>query len=150
MVKLSPIGKPKENIVTTKKRTILFPPFQDVVSFDYNSPTFLKHTKINGTAFILLKILQKFRDNENRDPSYKNRTEEMEKLLAIRNEIAPNLVADTSFIHIFSQISPVAAIVGGELSHEIIKAVSQKEAPHNNIFLFDPETCCGFIETIGN
>lgn len=96
-----------------------------------------------------MRILQTFRDQENRDPSYKNREEDIQKLLKIRDEIALSAVPDDFLIDVFAQISPSAAIVGGELAQEIIKAVSQKEAPHNNLFLFDPVTCCGFIETIG-
>lgn len=97
-----------------------------------------------------MKILQEFRDKENRDPSYLKRDDDIQKLLEIRDEIGLDLVSDEFLCDIFSQISPSAAIVGGELAQEIIKAVSQKEAPHNNLFLFDPITCCGFIETIGN
>lgn len=145
-----PNEKPKiETIVSTKKRTILFPPLQDVIDFDYNAPQFLKHMKRNGSSYVLLRILQKFRETEERDPSYKDRADDIAKLLAIRNDIAADLVTDSSFIHVFSQISPAVAIVGGELSQEIIKAVSKKEAPHNNVFLFDPDTCCGFVESIG-
>lgn len=77
------------------------------------------------------------------------RKEDLEKLLAIRDEIGNGLVPDTAFQHVFGQISPAAAIVGGELSQEVIKAVSQKEAPHQNVFLFDPVKCCGFVEAIG-
>lgn len=98
----------------------------------------------------MVKVLQQFRDTEGCDPSFKRREEDITKLLKIRNEIGENLAPDSAFVHVFAQISPAAAIVGGELSQEIIKAVSQKEAPHHNVFLFDPETCCGFVESIGN
>lgn len=96
-----------------------------------------------------MRILQKFREQENRDPCYKSRVDDLVKLKKIRDELAGSeLVPDSSFIHVFAQISPAVAIVGGELAQEIIKTVSQKEAPHNNVFLFDPERSCGFIETI--
>lgn len=95
-----------------------------------------------------MRILQKFRDTESRDPAPSSRDEDIQKLLAIRDEIANGLVPDSTFTHVFGQISPAAAIVGGELSQEVIKAVSQKEAPNFNVFLFDPEKCCGFIEPI--
>lgn len=51
---------------------------------------------------------------------------------------------------LYAQISPVCAIVGGVMGQEIIKAVSQKEAPHNNLFLFDPDTHCGKILRLGH
>lgn len=139
-----------EMVTSTVKRTVCFPPLQDVLDFDYTEASFVKKIKRTGPSFIVLKVLQKFRDSEGRDPSYKNRSEDMAKLLAIRDQIAPNLAPDSAFTHVFAQISPVAAIVGGELAQEIIKTVSQKEAPHNNLFLFDPATCCGYVETIAN
>lgn len=113
-------------------------------------PSFVKKIKRTGPSFIVLRVLQNFRENFGRDPSFKTRSEDMAKLLAIRDEIAPNSAPDSAFVHVFAQISPVAAIVGGELAQEIIKAVSQKEAPHNNVFLFDPATCCGYVETVAN
>lgn len=97
-----------------------------------------------------MKVLQEFREREGRNPDYKQRDEDLSKILKIRNEIADGLVTDDVFKHVFAQISPAAAVVGGELSQEVIKAVSQKESPHHNLFLFDPDTCCGFIESIGN
>lgn len=134
----------------TVKKTVLFTPFQDLLEYDFKSPEYLKRIKRTGPSFVLLRILQAFRDQENRDPCYKNRDEDIRKLLQLRDEIADKLVPDEFLIDVFAQISPSAAIVGGELAQEIIKAVSQKEAPHNNLFLFDPITCCGHIETIGN
>lgn len=147
--------KPGENnksemVTSTVKRTVLFPPLQDVLDFDFTETSFVKKIKRTGPSFIVLKVLQQFREEQGRDPSYKNRADDMTKLLAIRDTIAPNLAADSAFVHVFAQVSPVAAIVGGELAQEIIKAVSQKEAPHNNLFLFDPATCCGYVETIAN
>lgn len=137
-------------VTSTVKKTVYFPPLQDVLEFDYTEASFVKKIKRTGPSFIVLKVLQNFRESEGRDPSYKSRSEDMAKLLAIRDQIAPNLAPDSAFVHVFAQISPVAAIVGGELAQEIIKTVSQKEAPHNNLFLFDPATCCGYVETIAD
>lgn len=137
-------------VTSTVKRTVRFPPLQDVLEFDYTEASFVKKIKRTGPSFIVLKVLQNFRENFGRDPCFKTRSEDMVKMLAIRDSIAPNLAPDSAFVHVFAQVSPVAAIVGGELAQEIIKAVSQKEAPHNNLFLFDPATCCGYVETIAN
>lgn len=137
-------------VTTTTKRTVRFPPLQDVLEFDYNIPIFKRRMRLTGGWFIVLKVLQNFREKYGRDPSHKSRYDDLTELLAIRDEIAPDLAPDSCFVHLFAQISPVAAIVGGEVAQEIIKAVSQKEAPHNNLFIFDPNTCCGFVETIAN
>lgn len=153
MVKHKVISKPFEKIKTepvtsTVKRVLQYPPYQDVHSFDYKTPAFLKKLKRNGPSYVVMKILQEFRDREGRDPCPKQRDADLSKILEIRNEIAEGLAPDNVFTHVFAQISPVAAVVGGELSQEIIKAVSQKESPHHNLFLFDPNTCCGYIESI--
>lgn len=153
VVKHKIISKPNEKtktelITSTAKRTILFTPFQDALEFDFKTPAFLKKIKRSGPAYIVLRILQTFREQENRDPCYKSREDDLIKLKKIRDEIGLDLVPDSAFIHVFAQISPAVAIVGGELAQEVIKTVSQKEAPHNNVFLFDPERSCGFIETI--
>lgn len=137
-----------ELVTSTVKRTLNFPPLQDVFDFDFTAPYFVRKLKRTGPSYLVMRILQKFRDTQGRDPQPSTRDEDIQKLLAIRDEIANGLVSDTAFTHVFAQVSPVAAIVGGELSQEVIKAISQKEAPNLNVFLFDPENCCGFIEPI--
>lgn len=53
------------------------------------------------------------------------------------------------FRNVFSQVSPVCAIVGGVMAQEVIKALSQKEQPHNNMFFFNPLKNLGFVACIG-
>lgn len=139
-----------EMVSATVMRKVVYPSLQDVLDFDFIEPTFMNRLKRNGPPFICLKVLQKFRDTEGRDPSPGTRSEDTAKLIVIRDTIAPNLAPNSAFLQVFAVVSPVAAIIGGELAHEVIKAVSQKEAPHNNLFLFNPDTCCGFVETIAN
>lgn len=144
-----PNGKKKrETITTTVMRTLTFPPLQDVIAFDYKAPYFLKKIKRTGPSYLVMKVLQQFRDTQQRDPLPKARNDDIQKLLEIRNELANGLIPDSAFNHVFAQISPVAAIVGGELSQEVIKAISQKEPPNRNLFFFDPEKCVGYIESI--
>ncbi|XP_053695514.1 SUMO-activating enzyme subunit 1 [Sabethes cyaneus] len=154
VVKHKVISKPHEKtktelVTSTVKRTATYPSYKSLVEFDYNAQSYARKLNRTGPSLPLLRVLQKFRDDEKRDPLYTERAADLEKLLKIRNEIAAGLVPDTAFTHVFAQISPAAAIVGGAVAHEIIKTVSQKEAPHFNVFLFDPEKCCGFIETVG-
>lgn len=154
VVKHKVISKPNEKLKTepvtsAAKRTLVFPPLQDVLAFDHKAPELLKKLKRTGPEILIMKILQQFRDTHQRDPLPAKRQEDIQQLIKIRNEITTSdLVPDTAFVHVFAQISPAAAIVGGELSQEVIKAVSHKETPNLNLFLFDPEKCCGFIEAI--
>jgi len=154
-VKHKVISKPNEKIktelvTTTVHRDLKFPPYSAVLDFDINSTAFQKKLKRTGPAFIVLRILQEFRETFDRDPSYKSREKDIAELERIRNEITSEFsVSSSVFDNLFSQVSPAAAVVGGVLAQELIKVITKKEAPHCNVFLFDPETCCGFIETIG-
>lgn len=153
-VKHKVISKPNEKtktelVTTTVQRELNFPPYQDILEFDINSSAFQHKLKRTGPGFILLRILQIFRETHKRDPSYKSRDEDIKELERIRNELtSAAAVTNEYFEYVFSQISPAAAIVGGVLAQEIIKVVTKKEAPNCNVFIFDPDTCCGFIETI--
>lgn len=138
-----------EQITTASKRSLNYPSLESTVDFDYKSAAFIKRMKKTGPAYIVKIILQKFREDVQRDPMPESRLEDIKKLQAIRDEVSSiENISDAYFDHVFAQISPSAAIVGGAVGQEIIKAVSQKESPHYNHFFFDPQTSCGFIETI--
>lgn len=149
------ISKPSEKtktelVTTTVQRDLKFPSYQTVVDFDVQSPAFQKKLKRTGPALILLRILQKFREQFGVDPSYKSRDDDLKKLEKIRDDLGFSALVTKDYLEgTFAQISPAAAVVGGVLAQEIIKAVTKKECPNCNVFLFDPQTCCGFIETIG-
>ncbi|XP_053658652.1 SUMO-activating enzyme subunit 1 [Anopheles marshallii] len=154
VVKYVVVSKPhekfkRETIATAVKRTLEFPPYQCLLDFNFRDASYARCLKRNGPALPVQRVLQKFRDQEQRDPAYAKREEDVKKLLQLRDTLAPEIISDPSFDHVFAQISPVAAIVGGVVAHEIIKVVSQKERPHRNVFLFNPDTCCGFVDTIG-
>lgn len=148
------ISKPNEKmkteaVTTASKRSLNYPSLESIVDFDHKSPAFLKRMKKTGPAYVVKNILQKFRETEKRDPLPGSRLEDIKKLQALRDEVSSvESVPDVYFDHVFSQISPSAAIVGGAVGQEIIKAISAKEAPHYNHFFFDAQTSCGFIETI--
>ncbi|XP_017471105.1 PREDICTED: SUMO-activating enzyme subunit 1 [Rhagoletis zephyria] len=155
VVKHKVVSKPNEKVKTelitaAVQRTLNFPPLSSVLEFDINAPIFQKKLKRTGPALVLMSVLQEFRETCNRDPSYKTRDADIGELKRIRNEITRvSTLSDEYFENVFAQASPSAAVVGGVMSQEIIKVVSKKEAPHCNVFLFDPDTCCGFVETIG-
>lgn len=148
------VSKPNEKVKTelvtsTVQRELSFAPYSNVLSFDIDAPYFQKKVKRTGPGFVLLRILQKFRENFKRDPSPKTRETDLEELAKIRNEITKEDIVPNEYLScVFAQISAAAAVVGGVLAQEVIKTVSKKEAPHCNVFLFDPIKCCGFIEKI--
>lgn len=122
---------------------------KEVFDFKYSSQAYLRIDKRVGPAFIVMRILYSFREIYNRNPSPKTRDEDIKQLEIIRNQFSNEFLVPSSwFLHVFSQISPAAAVVGGVLAQEVIKVISGREEPISNIFLFDPESCCGFIEHI--
>lgn len=145
----NPGEKPKTELVAhNTMRTQKYCSLEESLKVDiapYIAPRRIKRT---GAGYPILKTLQQFRNENNRDPLPSSRNEDIGKLLKIRDEIAPELVSNEAFDHVFAQISPAAAVVGGEIAQEIIKTVSQKEAPIHNFFIFDPERCSGYIELV--
>ncbi|XP_015609625.1 SUMO-activating enzyme subunit 1 [Cephus cinctus] len=140
-----PGGKGKfENIVTTVKRTIKFTPFDNIL----NAQKLPKESE----TYYLLRIMLNYREKYGTDPLPSERDNEN-----LKNEVTAiiekyNLCDSINNLvtgDLYAQISPVCAIVGGVMGQEIIKTVSQKEAPHNNLFLFNPDTMCGKILNLG-
>lgn len=154
VIKHKIISKPHEKVKTeiitsASKRSLKYPALESIVDFDFNAPTYTKRMKKSGPAYVVMRILQRFREEEKRDPLPESRDSDIKKLLAFRDEMSSvESIPDVYFEHVFAQISPCAAMVGGAIGQEVIKAVSQTEAPHYNYFFFDPQTSCGFIQAI--
>lgn len=47
----------------------------------------------------------------------------------------------------FGELGPVCAITGGQLAQEVVKAVSRKDDPLVNFFVFNPVVGTGFVES---
>lgn len=98
-----------------------------------------------------------FRNRFGRSPDIATKEEDKDLLNDIKNEIFELYEVDPTkskldknvFDVIFDQVVPVCAVLGGVISQEVIKAVSHKEVPINNVFLFDPFTYDGKEETVG-
>ncbi|XP_017026903.1 SUMO-activating enzyme subunit 1 [Drosophila kikkawai] len=130
------------------QREVDYPGYSAWLEFDITAQSYQRKLKRNGPAIILLSVLQKFRTTHQRDPNYKSRTTDLEMLRKIRDAILPNsALSDETLGVIFAQISPAVAVVGGVVAQEVIKVVTKMEAPHRNLFLFDPVTCAGSVET---
>ena len=83
------------------------------------------------------------------------RDEDMKLLISLKDSIISKYglpdkkIPDEILPMLFSELSPVAAIIGGVLGQEVIKVISNKDSPHNNFFLYNPLESCGVVETIG-
>lgn len=151
----SAVGKPKNiTVTTTKKGYLAFVPLKSVLTRDYKSASFLKTVKRNGPCYLAMQVLHNFRSQYHRDPSPSNKEEDLKNLNTLRKELLSETGVDESlfgeefFNHVISLISPACAIIGGILGHEIIKAVSQREKPHDNLFFFNPLNCAGYVDCV--
>ncbi|XP_014213927.1 SUMO-activating enzyme subunit 1 [Copidosoma floridanum] len=134
-------GKEKfEKITVTIKSFEKFVPFEKILD--------VKKLPKDTEIYYLMLILLNFREKHQRDPLPSDRS-----LNALRDE-AKKVIEKYSLGEkldhllngdLYAQISPVCAIVGGVMGQEIIKTVSQKERPHNNLFVFNPDTLCGQV-----
>ncbi|XP_058806121.1 SUMO-activating enzyme subunit 1 [Phymastichus coffea] len=136
-----PTGKEKfEKISVTVKSFEKFVPIEKVLDAE-NLPK-------DSEAYYLLLTLLNFREKHKRDPLpnernasiLKDEAEAVIKKYKLGETINRLLKSD-----LYGQISPVCAIVGGVMGQEIIKTVSQKERPHNNLFVLNPHTLCGQV-----
>lgn len=97
-----------------------------------------------------------FRNRHERHPAIATKKEDIASLQEIKNEIfelyqvdvGKSKLDDSIFDLVFDQVVPVCAVLGGVIAQEVIKAVSHKEVPINNVFLFDPVTYDGKEETV--
>lgn len=144
-----PNQKPKTELIAHNTMKIQsYCSLSESLSVDLSKYSTPKHLRRVGYGFLMLKILQKFRDVNSRDPQSSSRHEDIMTLEEIRDTVAPNIIPNEAFEHIFAQISPAAAVVGGQVAQEIIKTISQKEAPLHNVFIFDPDKSVGYIELV--
>ncbi|KAL0268214.1 UNVERIFIED_CONTAM: hypothetical protein PYX00_010241 [Menopon gallinae] len=152
------LGRDKkvEPIKETVKQTENFVSLSDALSVDWTFPDLKKKLEKMDYSYFLMRVLLEFREKYHRDPDPKYRNSDIQALKNLRQEVLNNLqvpenkIPDSILGQLFAEVSPVCAIVGGVLSQEVVKTLSQKEAPHNNFFFFNPEKCCGFVETHGS
>lgn len=114
----------------------------------------IKKTKRHNEYFFLMLVLIEFRNRFGRSPQYSKKSEDLINLKAILQEISElyakeSKLNDDVFDVVFGEVVPVCAIVGGIIAQEVIKAVSHKEVPIHNVFLFDPFTYDGKEMTVG-
>eukprot|EP00123_Amoebidium_parasiticum_P013492 comp21986_c0_seq1/m.31779 comp21986_c0_seq1/g.31779 ORF comp21986_c0_seq1/g.31779 comp21986_c0_seq1/m.31779 type:complete len:361 (-) comp21986_c0_seq1:82-1164(-) len=131
--------------------------WDQAMSFDWSKVT---PRALRMTSWLSFGIqgLQRFQAREGRLPHYGNK-EDIES--AVRDTgcvltesgLAATLAPEESMRQLAQGacvgFSPVAAVVGGILGQEILKAVSAKDKPHNNFFFYDALTKSGTVETIG-
>ncbi|KAJ8916730.1 hypothetical protein NQ315_013934 [Exocentrus adspersus] len=121
-----------------------------------NAASVKKSRRRNELFFLMLALIE-FRNKYGRNPSVSHKADDIKALQSIKEDIfnlyhvdgTKSKLTDDIFDIIFGEVVPVCAVLGGVIAQEVIKAVSHKEVPINNIFLFDPITYDGKEETVG-
>ncbi|XP_057368697.1 SUMO-activating enzyme subunit 1-like [Daphnia carinata] len=140
----------------TVKHVLNYIPLQTAFEADPSSQLNKRSWQRIRSHFITMKSLLMFRSQMKRDPEVANRQSDIAKLCEIRDHILHEMKLDNQtvdsgiFETVFGELSPAAAVVGGVLAQEIIKAVSHKDAPIRNHFFFNGATdFSGVVEAIG-
>jgi len=147
--------KIEEEETKTVKKAMTFVGLAETLKVDWSSELYAKRIKRMDPSFFLLQVLFAFQSETKANPRPEKRAEDLETLKKLRDSTLESLsvpkekIPDNLLELLFAELSPVAAIVGGVLAQEVIKAISNKDAPHNNYFFYNPLESCGVVETIG-
>ncbi|CAB1348726.1 unnamed protein product [Coregonus sp. 'balchen'] len=104
--------------------------------------------------YFLLHVLLKFRTDKGRDPHPQSFKADATLLRQIRDDaleamgLSSELLPHDFVRYCFSEMAPVCAVVGGVLGQEVVKAISQRDAPHKNFF-FDGMKGSGVVDYFG-
>ncbi|CAG9127362.1 unnamed protein product [Plutella xylostella] len=145
----------RETVSITVKRRAIYVPLQNALSADWSKPELRSRLRRGDPSYFVMKILSRFRDEYNRNPEPAQRKADTEVLFKMRDELVKELSLPAGFVSnslltdVFGVVSGAAAVVGGVIGQEVVKAVSQKEPPHNNMFFFNPIKGVGFVELYG-
>ncbi|KAM9327004.1 SUMO-activating enzyme subunit 1 [Gastrophryne carolinensis] len=140
---------------TMIKKKIEFCRLKDALEIDWSSEKAKAALKKTPADFFLMQVIMKFRTDKGRDPQPSTFQEDCDLLLQIRNDLLdsmhvnPDQLAEDFASYCFSEMAPVCAVVGGVLGQEIVKALSQRDAPHNNFFFFNGLTSNGIVDCLG-
>ncbi|KAF6718153.1 SUMO-activating enzyme subunit 1 [Oryzias melastigma] len=148
-------AKVDPNETTMVKKTASFCPLKEALEVDWTTEKAKAALKKTPLDYFLLQVLLKFRTDKGRDPDPQSSEEDGELLRQIRSDVldalglSANLLNDDFISYCFSEMSPVCAVVGGVLGQEVVKALSQRDAPHRNFFFFDGRKGNGVVDYFG-
>jgi len=148
----------KTKVEETKmvKKTEPFVPLRSALDVDWTSATYCKRLRRTNVGYFIMQVLLEFHATHQRLPSHTSRDEDIHALLSIKHAMFEKMAVPQEKLGddfpqmLFGQLSPVCAIVGGEIGAEVIKAVSGRDPPHNNFFFYSPlEEGSGSVHNIG-
>ncbi|KAM9317538.1 SUMO-activating enzyme subunit 1 [Pholidichthys leucotaenia] len=148
-------AKVDPNETTMVKKTVSFCTLKEALEVDWTSEKAKAGLKRTPVDYFQLQVLLKFRTDKGRDPDPQSYPEDSQLLRQIRDDVlealalTPDLVGDEFISYCFSEMPAVCAVVGGVLGQEVVKALSQRDAPHRNFFFFDGRKSHGVVDYFG-
>ncbi|XP_041352453.1 SUMO-activating enzyme subunit 1-like [Gigantopelta aegis] len=148
--------KKEEHETVTVKKSITFSRLEDALQFDWTTEQGMKKLKKTPACYFIIQVLMKFLEKQERRPLIKSHDEDEILLKKLRESTLKKIHSDCKIVpddfsrYCFAELSPVCAVVGGVLGQEIIKAVSQKDQPHNNFFFYNGVDGSGMVDKIGS
>ncbi|ELT93541.1 hypothetical protein CAPTEDRAFT_156595 [Capitella teleta] len=138
----------------TVKKTTKFTRFSSALNINWREEAYVKRLKRMPKTFFIYRVLLEFRSVHRRDPSVEHVQTDKEELKQISSRLLPQIGVEPTIIqedfydYCFAELCCVCAVVGGVLAQEIIKAVSQKDAPHRNFFFYDGVSGDGMVDCL--
>jgi ubiquitin-like 1-activating enzyme E1 A len=134
------------------KKSCSFPALQEALAANWSSKP-ARYFKRTPPTWFIIRTLQEFRDsNGGRDPQEEGDREGLlsaQAAAAAKLGINPDLIPNHFYRFCNGDLSPVCAIVSGVMGQEVIKALSGKDEPYQNCFLYDGVNSTGIVEYIG-
>jgi len=136
----------------TVKRSLQFCPIDVALDVDWSTEERQKSLKRTSDIYFIIRVLQEFRAAQSRRPLATDSAalHTLRDELASRLGVPPEKIGDQFSRYCLGEVSPVCAVVGGVLSQEVIKAVSQRDKPLINFFLFNGRNSDGIVERIAD
>lgn len=143
----------KETIIVKKCAT--YSRLQQALDVDWTNTENSFKIKRTPTTYFIMHILLKFLEQAGRRVALGSRENDVVVLNNIRTTVLEQMKLNEKIVpqdfssYCFAELSPVCAVVGGVIGQEIIKAVSQRDAPHNNFFFYNGVSGDGLVDKIG-
>lgn len=108
----------------------------------------------SSQAFFVMRTCELFTTEKGRKPQHDRA--DYDRLTAIKNQlleecgVRSNFVSENFHRFCISTLSAVAAITGGVIAQEMIKALTKKGKPHDNFFFFDGLKKLGIVDRLGS
>ncbi|XP_071079593.1 SUMO-activating enzyme subunit 1-like [Haliotis cracherodii] len=149
-------AKTQEPDTLVVKKCMSFKRLENALNVDWSVDDMKKRLRRTPSTYFIMQVLLDFYGKHKRRPLIKSKAEDVTDLNGLRETTLDRLKVDKKYVpedfasFCFAELSPVCAVVGGVLGQEIIKAVSQKDQPHNNFFFYNGIDGNGMVDNIGS